>query len=96
MKNKYGRDLSKPLAPTFEEPKPITKRMADKVTKIAAESNTKLKKQNKAAKKQRRKSNLTKAAATAALVGGILIDRAISRKRDYKDTPKDHGVPGPK
>ena len=32
MKNKYGRDLSTPLAPTYGGPGPITKKMADKVT----------------------------------------------------------------
>ena len=82
MKNKYGRDLSTPLAPTFGKPKPITKKMAGKVTEIAAESNTKLKKQNKAAKKQKRKSTIQKAAAGAAIVGGILYDSIMSSRSD--------------
>lgn len=74
MKNKYGRDLSTPLAPTYGGPGPITKKMADKVTKIASESNTKLKKQNKAAKKNRIKNAALKAATGLAIAGKVVYD----------------------
>ena len=79
---KYGRDLSTPLAPTYGGPGPITKKMAGKVTEIAAESNTKLKKKNKAAKKQKRKATAAKVAAGAAVVGGIIYDSIMSSRGD--------------
>lgn len=91
-KKKFGRDLGSPLAPTYNEPKKITKAQANKVSEIAKSSNANLKAQNKAAKKSKLKSTLIKAGTGIGIAAKVVYD-AYHRniQNDYSSTYKNAG-----
>jgi len=93
-KKKFGRDLGSPLAPTYNEPKKITKAQANKVSEIAKGSNMKLKAQNKAAKKSKLKSTLIKVGTGVGIAAKVAYDVYHGRigadyATEYSGTGKD-------